>query len=369
MTTKRVVSYGAHFAHLIFAAALTLISLPFSSQARVPLQKSYLDSWHLRDIRAFEAWKTSKGDPSTVVAVVDSGIDYNRPELNSNMWRNPNEIDGNRIDDDNNGFVDDIFGWDFVHNRPDPMDKSMHGTLLANFIAGVEAPSYLNVGVCPRCNLMAVRFMNRDGLGDTDDAIKGLNYAVRVNTAKGARGLNKKVSVINFSFSGEGYDKDLYEAIAEAGRNDILVMAAASNDGLNLDRDNIYPAKFQLPNLVTVGASDRDRKLWDGSNWSPKFVHIAAPGSDLTGLWNGKWDNECEGTSDATAIASGAAALLRSAAPHVKAPQVREILIRTSRPSAALKSKVASGGVIDVKAALDCIMDSTLPCLKTRQIH
>jgi thermitase len=201
---------------------------------------------------------------------------------------------------------------------------------------------------------LPIRFLNRDGVGDTEDAIKGVYYAIQM-----------KASVINFSFAGEGYDKDLYEAIQKAGEkeNDALVVVSASNDGVNVDRDSVYPPKFQLPNQITVAASDKKDGLWDGSNWGKKSVHIAAPGEEVFGPWFDKWDTG-SGTSDAAAIVSGAAGLLRSIRPDLTAYQIKKVIIHTARRSKMLKNKIQSGGVLDLEAAVSCITTAHLPCLQ-----
>lgn len=324
---------------------------PRQWQADPEIQKQ----WHLDKIGAKNVWKISQGDPDTVIAIVDSGINYNHPDLAPNIRWKMSEFPMNGKDKDGNGFIDDVIGWDFVKSNALPWDRSWHGTFLAGIIAAVEGNGIGVAGVCPKCSILPVRFLNWEGLGDTEDAIKGLRYAIA-----------EKASVINFSFSGEGYDKDLYNAIVEAGKADILVVAAASNDGLNDDYQDIYPAKFNLPNLITIAASTQDDKLWEESNWGKRTVHIAAPGDHIYSIWGEKID-EGSGTSDAAAVVSGAAGLLRSIAPHLSAEEVKQVFMATATPSRKIKNKLVVDGVLNLEAAVACARAPGLPCLRGQQ--
>jgi subtilisin family serine protease len=194
--------------------------------------------------------------------------------------------------------------------------------------------------------------LNRDGFGDDEDAMKGIHYA----TTHGA-------AVINLSFAAEGYDQDFYNVLKEAADHNVVVVAAAGNDSLNNDRNGIYPANFQLPNLISVAATNEKDELWEGSDWGHKNVHIAAPGANILGPWiDGTWDTG-NGTSFAAPIVAGAAGLIRSVNPRLKAQQVIRILMKTARKVPALDGKVASGGIVNVRAAVECAADEALPCL------
>lgn len=308
--------------------------------------------WHLDRIGAKEVWKISMGDPSTTIAIVDSGVNYNNPDIAPNLHFNPNEIADNKFDDDHNGFVDDILGWDFVRNSGLPFDRSGHGTFMAGIIAAVADNGVGGAGVCPKCSIIPVRFLNYDGLGDTEDGIKGIYYAIKANAR-----------IINMSFAGEGKDDDLEKAIQVAGEHDILMVVSAGNDHENIDFAATYPARYDLPNMITVAASSKESDLNYRSNWGQRHVHLAAPGDDIWSAWFDKWDYG-DGTSDAAAVVSGAAGLVRSIAPSLTAPQVKAILMATVRPSAALARKTISGGVLDVEAAVNCARQRALPCLR-----
>jgi len=308
-------------------------------------------SWHLNAIETAKAWSISQGSPEITVAVIDSGVDYNFPELSANIKRKSYEpING--IDDDGNGFVDDLIGWDFVKSFYLPMDKTGHGTFMAYLIAGLLNNGIGGAGVCPRCSILPVRFINYEGMGDTEDAIKGIYYAI-----------SEGVSVINLSFAGEGYDKDLKAAIMAAEKKDIVVVVSAGNDGENIEKASVYPAKFELPNQLTVTASTPTHTLMENGSWSKRLVHVAAPGEEIIGPWQGKWDDG-SGTSQAAAIAAGVVGLVRSIAPDLTANEVIRVLMETVTPSAKLKDKVISGGVINAAKAAACASDKRHSCLR-----
>ncbi len=197
-----------------------------------------------------------------------------------------------------------------------------------------------------------MRFLNWEGLGDTEDAVKAMHYAILM-----------KADVINVAFSAEGYDDGLYRAFRSALDHDIVVVAAASNDGEDLDKTDTYPAKFRLPNQITVAASDKADHLWKHSNWGLESVHVAVPAVDVLGPWKGSWETG-SGTSDAAAIASGVVGLVRSANRRLSASQVVEILTKTARKSDALYRKTISGGALDALAAVRCATDPRLSCLR-----
>lgn len=333
---------------------------PPSIKAPVQTQPAGTDpylarQWHLDHIGAKKVWQYNQGNPSTTIAIVDSGLDYNNPDIAPNLHRNPEEIADNEIDDDENGFIDDLIGWDFVRNSNMPFDRSGHGTFMAGIIAAALGNGVGGAGVCPQCSVIPVRFLNYEGLGDTEDGIKSIYYAIKA-----------KARIINMSFAGEGKDDDLERAIKAAAKQDILMVVSAGNDHENIDFSAIYPARYDLPNLITVAASSKDDDLNYRSNWGQRHVHIAAPGDDIWSAWFDKWDYG-DGTSDAAAVVSGAAGLIRSIAPELTAPQVKQILMATVRPSRALERKVISGGVLNVEAAANCARDPNLSCLKKKK--
>lgn len=309
-------------------------------------------SWHLERIGAPEAWQTTFGERETLIAVVDSGVDYNHPDLVSAIWRNEADCDFDGEDDDQNDFIDDCVGWNFTEERSLPWDDNGHGTFIAGIIVGQHNNRLGGVGVCPGCSLLATRFLDSDGFGDDADAIRGINYAIDAGA-----------SVINLSFAGEGYDKPLRDVLKKALEHDVVIVAAAGNDGENNDTHDTYPANFRLPNLISVAAAKRDGELWQDSNYGVRNVHVAAPGTTIWGPWiDGKWYRS-QGTSFSAPIVAGAAGLIRSANPALTAPQVVEILKNTVTPSSHLTRKIRTGGIINVAAAMACATHPHLPCL------
>ena len=309
-------------------------------------------AWHLKKIGAFSAWKQELGSPEITLAIVDSGINYNHPEVAPNLKRKLADWPSTGVDKDENGFIDDIIGWDFVRGNFLPFDKTGHGTFVAAVAAGVKNNGLGASGVCPQCSLLPLRFLNWEGLGDTEDAIKAIYYAA-----------NEHVSVINLSFAGEGYDQELFDALDTARNNDVVVVVAAGNDGENIEKQSIYPAKFKLPNMLTVAASTRNDELLDSSNWGHGTVQLAAPGEDIIGPWLNTWDSN-SGTSFSAAIVTGAVGLVRSANPKLKAAKVVEIIKATVKIADAQNNKTVTGGILDVGAAVKCARDRKLSCLK-----
>lgn len=321
---------------------------PISGTADPLLEKA----WHLEQLGMQEAWKVSFGNPRVLLAVIDSGVNYNHPELVHRVRRKKSEWPINQKDDDANGFVDDFIGWDFVRGHHLPMDRTGHGTAMAAIMAGTYGNGEGAAGICPKCSVLPVRFINWEGLGDTEDAVLGMKYAIQ----EGA-------SVLNISFAGEGYDEDLLEAIQLAAKKDVVVVVAAGNDGESLNKSAVYPAKFQEPNMITVGAIDQENELLETSNWSSKYVTLAAPGDEIIEPWYDKWDVG-SGTSQATAIVAGAVGLIRSINPSLSATEAVSVILSTASHYKHLQKKISRGGVLNVAKAAQCARQKSLSCLK-----
>jgi subtilisin family serine protease len=306
--------------------------------------------WHLSAIGVPQAWKTTHGDNEIIIAVVDSGVDYRNPDLRPALWENALEDANNKIDDDNNGFIDDLIGWNFNEENQLPWDDNGHGTFIAGLISAQKNNNIGGIGVCPDCRLMAMRFLDSEGFGDDEDSNRAIKYAI-----------DNGASIINLSYAGEGYDKDLHDLLKYALEKDVLVVVAAGNDGEKNDGADIFPANHRMPNMLTVGASTAENTWRKASNYSSSLVHLAAPGQKVWGPWNDmKWYSG-SGTSFSAPIAAGVAGLVRSANPALTAPQVRDILIKTVRKVSGFESKCAAGGIIDAAAAVACALD--LACL------
>ncbi len=226
------------------------------------------------DLDANLAWDIARGSDTVVVAVLDTGCDYSHPELVANMWRNTAEIAGNGLDDDNNGFVDDYWGWDFSDNDDDPQDAAGHGTHIAGIIAAQGNNNIGISGVAWQTRILPVRFINAFDVGYTADAIAAIQYAV----ARGAK-------IINCSWGGSDYSTALRDEIANT---DALFICAAGNLANNTDITAFYPAAYDADNIIAVAASDQMDRLTYFSNFGPTSVDVAAPGIRIYGLQNGR---------------------------------------------------------------------------------
>jgi len=265
-----------------------------------------------------------------VVAVLDSGVDVRHPALRGHVWRNADEIAGNGIDDDANGYADDRSGADMVDRDGKPADPRGHGTHIAGIVARRT-----------RARIMAVRVIGRDGTGSTTDLAAGIDYAV----TEGAR-------VINLSVSGYGHDPAVADALARAGVAGVLVVVAAGNTGRDLDAEPDYPASYQTPGMLVVASGDRDGRLASWSSFGAATVDIVAPGADVRSALPGRRYGLKSGTSQAAAAVTRAAVRLLTARPTATAIQVREILLGSARPAPTLAGEVASGGLLNLGGAL-----------------
>ena len=306
---------------------------------RTPNDPSGGSLWGMNAIDAPEAWNTGTGTGRTVVAVIDSGVAYNHPDLKANLWVNPREVAGNGRDDDGNGFKDDVYGWNFVRNSPNVMDDYGHGTHVAGTIGAVGNNGVGVAGVSWDVRIMALKFLDSSGSGYTSDAVRALNYAV----ANGAR-------VVNASFGGGGYDQAMATAIANARNKGVIVVAAAGNDGTDNDANPVYPANYRGDNLVSVTATDRNDRLADFSNYGRTTVNIAAPGAGIySTLPNGRYGSY-SGTSMAAPHVAGALALVWDAHPTWTYKQVIAAVLNTADRLSSLSGKVATGRLNVAKA-------------------
>ncbi len=354
-------------------AVATLQNLPFVSYAepdyviRLNTNDPYYSSqWGLEnsgqtilsstgtydaDINADLAWSTTTGDPDLVVAVIDTGVDYSHVDLINNIWTNPDEIAGNGIDDDGNGYIDDIHGYDFFSNESDPDDEHGHGTHVSGTICA-ESNNGIGVsGVAWQCKIMALRFIGPDG-GYTSDAIRALEYAV----AKG-------VKISSNSWGGGSYSTALYDAINNAAStNEHLFVAAAGNDGINTDVSPHYPSSYNSDNIISVAATNNQDQLASFSNYGLTSVDVGAPGVSIYNTWPGNGYAWLSGTSMATPHVSGVAALILSLHPDWGYAEIKNRLFGTVRPITALEGKTVTSGVINAyEATLDPASPPTTP--------
>jgi subtilisin family serine protease len=289
------------------------------------------------DIDAATAWDVQKGSKNVVVAVIDSGVDYRHQDLAANIWNNSGEIAGDGIDNDSNGYKDDLRGYDFINKDSDPMDDNGHGTHIAGTIGAVGNNRIGVVGVSQNASIMPLKVIDSDGWGPVDRIVKGINYAT-----------NNGAKVINASFGGSPSSQVMKDAIADANNKGVLFVAAAGNEGNNNDRNPNYPASYDLPNIISVAATnDRDR-LAGFSNYGKNSVDLGAPGEDILSTVPGNQYNFKTGTSMAAPHVAGAAALLLAQNPNFSAPQLKDSLMKTVDSLTSLNGKTVSGGRLNL---------------------
>jgi subtilisin family serine protease len=296
--------------------------------------------WALRSARVRGAWLSTVGG-EVPVAVLDSGIDFSNPDLAQNLWTNRAELPGNRVDDDGNGFVDDVHGVDTVNRDGDPSDGWGHGTAVAGVI-GARGDNGVGIsGVAWSVRLMPVKVLHDHGWGTTASMISGLRYAL----AGGAR-------IVNMSLNGPESSQALDEAIRQAEVQGVLVVTSAGNDSANRDRVASYPASVPSRAVITVASVNRAGRLGRSSAYGPRSVDIAAPGEDvLTTDLGGRYTTR-SGTSFAAAYFTGAAALLAAARPEASGSRLRAAIVASARRGGRVDAAI-SGGRLDVTAALE----------------
>ena len=301
------------------------------------------DLWGMADIHAPAAWLSYTGSNDLVIAVIDMGADIKHPDLVHNIWINPDEIPENGLDDDNNGYVDDINGWDFYFNDSVPEDAGTHGTHVAGTICAEGNNGIGVVGVVWQCQIMVLKFMDSTG-GFTSGAIMALEYAVN----KGAR-------ISNNSWGNPSYSASLYSAIQNAQSIDHTFIAASGNDGRNIDVVPFYPASYDLENVITVAAIKADESGAAFSNYGDVAVDFHAPG---VSVWSSTPNNTYgikSGTSMAAPHAAGVAALVLGVRPTLAYPQLRYVLLHSVRPASWLAGLSATSGIIDAELAANTV--------------
>jgi subtilisin family serine protease len=299
------------------------------------------------DISAMRAWALTSGSNQTVVAVLDSGVDYSHPDLADNIWTRPPIIKAYQDDDlTSDGPIDDLHGFNLVEDNGDPMDDNGHGTHCAGII-GAEGGNGLGVaGVNWHVKIMPLKFMDENGSGTTRDAIEAINYVIDRRHA----GVN--VRVISASWGSTIKSRALEDVIRKAGDEGILFVAAAGNSSSDNDRAPHYPASYDLPNVISVAAVNRNDELASFSNYGARSVQVAAPGEEILSTWLEHDFKELKGTSMATPFVSGVAALILSQTPNITVSELRARILKSVDPIPSLKGKVSSGGRINAAKAV-----------------
>lgn len=342
------------------------IEMPLA--APVPNDPRYGDLWGLNnvgqaggtvdaDIDAAEAWEISTGSDSVIVAVIDTGIDVSHPDLRDNIWVNPGEVAGDGIDNDGNGFIDDINGWDFANDDASVYDgpDDDHGTHCAGTIAGRGNNRTGVVGVGWNTQIMSLKFL--DGGGSTADAIAAINYVTAMKT----RGVN--VRVTNNSWGGGGFSEALKDAIEAGGREGILFVAAAGNggfDGIGDNNDDLpfYPASYNSSCIVAVAATDRNDALGDFSNFGQRSVDVGAPGVSILSTVPERGYAEYDGTSMAAPHVSGVTALALAVDPSLSVEDLKAAILESTDKIPSLTGKTVTGGRLNALKTLEYVQPS-----------
>jgi len=367
--------------------------------------------------QAGEAWmQGATGSTTSVVGVIDTGLDYTHVDLYLNVWLNQGEIpvelrglladvdqdglitfwdlndasnapyvsdlNGNQyidagdllldlmwedgVDTDGNGFRDDLVGWDFVNNDNDPFDDNGHGTHVSGTIGALGGNGLGVAGVNWQVQIMALKFLSASGSGSTADAVEALNYFTAASIANDAGGGAANFVATNNSWGGGGASQAMLNAIVDSGEHGALFIAAAGNSGLNNNRYASYPANYSTVNalgfetVVSVAAITSSGSLASYSNYGSRTVDLGAPGSSIISTTPNNGYSTYSGTSMATPHVTGALALLASLAPDLTAAELRDTLLSTATPTSSLSRRTETGGRLDVQAMIDSV-DTTPP--------
>lgn len=321
--------------------------------AAIPNDPSFFLLWGLHntgqsgytpdaDIDAPEAWDIRKTATNVLIAVVDSGVRYNHEDLNTNLWRNPGEIQGNMIDDDNNGYVDDYYGLDAITGAGDPFDPFGHGSHLTGTI-GARGNNGVGVaGVAWEARIMTCRFLASSG-GTFSDLLECLDYAL----TNGAR-------IINASFVATNHSESVSNAFRTLQQSNVIVVAASGNSRTNIDVMPFYPVAYPFTNIVAVLATDFHNELYNLSNVGATNVDLGAPGVSIYSSWhvaNNGYVNMA-GTSMAGAFVSGAVALLWEQFPNDPYWKIIDRVLAGTDPLPALAGKCVTGGRLNLRNSL-----------------
>jgi thermitase len=306
-----------------------------------PLQYALVDSPDGHDIDAPAAWATRAG--CAKVAILDTGIDTNHPDLEANVYKSDDKPNNNK-DDDKNGYVDDTYGWNAIEGKGSGEDDNGHGSHVSGIVAGRGNNDTGVSGVCWSSKLLPVKFMNSKGKGSTSKAIAGIEYAVK-----------QGVKIINCSFGSSSSSSSLHDAVDYAQDHNTLLVVAAGNDSENIDKHPLYPASYSDSNILAVAASTSDDTLADFSNFGSTAVDVAAPGDSIYSTYLNGGYRVLSGTSMAAPYASGVAALLRKQEPDATYGNLRYAIRHKVDKPPALQNKVAYDGRLNAQKALAAI--------------
>lgn len=300
------------------------------------------------DVNVVPAWETNDG-AGVVVAVIDSGVSLQHEDLAPNLWRNFDEIAGNNLDDDGNGFIDDVHGInavDMSNLNGNPNDDHSHGTHVAGTIAAVANNAGRHVGVAPGAQIMPLKFLRANGGGTTAGALVCIDYAIK----EGA-------DIINASWGGGGFSAAMEQALTAAAEAGVMFVAAAGNASHDADTIRYYPMGYEVHNVIAVGALTRQGKLAAFSNYGATTVDLAAPGLHIYSTLPGRNYGEFSGTSMAAPHVSGVAALILAAHPTASLVELRNRLLQSTTSLSSLDELTLTGGMVNASGAIDLAPD------------
>ena len=299
------------------------------------------------DMNIVPAWKkydAKSGKRQVIVALIDTGVDITHPELSGSIWTNTGEIPGDGIDNDGNGYIDDVYGWNFYDNNAQVFTGTddNHGTHSAGTIAAARN-GVGTVGICDPAyvKIMVIKTLGTSsGVGTVSNVVKAIRYA----QANGA-------SICNLSFGTMKYSEELYQAIKDSGM--LFIVAAGNGDASgSIDEQPMYPASFELDNIISVANLRFDGQLDRASNYGVRSVDLAAPGNYILSTITGNDYAYMSGTSMAAPMVTGTAAMLYSCDASLSLMDVRNRILQSARPLESLSGKVATGGMLDAGAAM-----------------
>ena len=301
------------------------------------------------DINVLPLWNQGfTGNRKVLVGVIDTGVDWTHPDLIENIYTNPGEageLSANGIDDDGNGLIDDVHGWDFESKSKNSNDDNGHGSHVAGTIGASGNNGVGVAGVNWQVSILPIKFLDAQGSGSLQGAIDAIEYAKKM-----------KVSIINASWGGNHFSQLLSDSVKSTGDAGIIFVAAAGNDSSDNDTAGSYPAGFGHPNIIAVAATDNQDNIAKFSNFGRKTVHVAAPGVKILSTTKNGAYAVLSGTSMASPHVAGVAALLLSLRPEWDYATLKERLIRTSDPMPSLSRKVLSKGRVNVMNALNDVV-------------
>jgi thermitase len=293
------------------------------------------------DINAEKAWEIEMGSEEIVIAIIDTGIKADHPDLQENIYINEAELNGiENVDDDGNGYVDDYQGFNFYSNTTDANDDNGHGTHCAGVIGAIHDNAKQIKGVMKNVKLMPIKFLNEKGSGTLEGAIKSIDYATKMN-----------VHVMSNSWGGGGFSQALLDSINAAEQKGIVFVAAAGNSRNDNDRWPAYPATYENENIISVGAMDPNGKKASYSNYGLTTVDVFAPGTNIVSTYKNNKLKSLSGTSMATPHISGIVGLILSQNRAMTPTEIRKMIIESSVKGRNLGG-YSIGGRSDAHAAL-----------------